>query len=196
MVLFVPTAQARLIRRMEGSLEDWLENLWAFQQVSHRWQCKRAHVNTLLCASKCTSDESVCEGVKSTMNASYIARWTIVFFNQTFLSLVSRSFQTRFFVFVEIHRKFSYTSGECVRLSGIKTENYRIVLKHSLHLLHQKPGIAADSRSTYFLRISPRNVRRKIYKYVFLHKKRGKKVTGSNRKDTYQIKSLFFSSLI
>lgn len=97
MVWFVPTAQARLIRRMEGSLEDWLENLWAFQQVSHRWQCKRAHVNTLLCASKCTSDESVCEGVKSTMNASYIARWTIVFFNQTFLSLVSRSFQTRFF---------------------------------------------------------------------------------------------------
>lgn len=101
-------------------------------------------------------------------------------------------FSNEMFFFVEIHRKISFTSGECVRLSGIKTENYRIVLKHSLHLLHQKPGIAADSRSTHFLRISPRNVCRKIYKYVFLHKKRGKKVTGSNRKDTYQITSLFF----
>lgn len=149
MVLFVPTAQARFIRRMEGSLEDWLENLWAFQQVSHQWQCKRAHVHTLLCASKCTSDESVCEGVKSTMNASYIARWTIVFFNQTLLSLVLRSFQTRFFFSSKFIANFRI-SGECVRLSGIKTEKCRIVLKHSLHLLHQKLGIAADSRSTYF----------------------------------------------
>lgn len=101
-------------------------------------------------------------------------------------------FSNEIFFFVEIHRKISFTSGECVRLSGIKTENYRIVLKHSLHLLHQKPGIAAVSRSTHFLRISPRNVCRKIYKYVFLHKKKEGKKSPEAIEKTHIKSHLFF----
>lgn len=96
---------------MVGSFEDWLENLWAFQQVA--WMTVRASTCKHFALRKQVHIRRICEGVKSTMNASDVARWTIAFFGESFLLSRCDVLLVAFLV-LEIHRTILYTSGEII----------------------------------------------------------------------------------